>query len=114
MANTMIYYAYSNMAVSHQKQITFFWETTLIGASNRLKLSVFSWLTRLNTPKTSLFYGGTTSVHPLIVYMGFTTNARGATISSYGKHLPTASTVYRLPQSLTRKFSQCMGVLVRI
>ena len=109
MASITIFSACLNTEDSHPKQTTSSLGTTSTEASNPLKPFACSSRTRSSTQKTSSSSVGIMSVHQSIAYMASMMNARGGITSSCGKRSRIASIACRLQQSLTRKFSQCMG-----
>ena len=74
MDSTRIYYACLSTADFLRRQTTSFSETTWIEGNSLLKLFVYFWHTKLNTPKTSSFSEETTSVPASTVFTDSTMN----------------------------------------
>ena len=74
MDNIMTFFAFSNMVVFHQKQITYSLATMSTEENNLSKPSAYYWLTKSNIQKTFSFFAAITNVLLLIEYMDFTTN----------------------------------------
>ena len=84
--------------------------TTSTEANNHLKQLFFCWLTNLNLKKTSSYCEEIMNAAKLTEFMGFTMNARGGTVSGFGKSSRMFSTACQLLRSLMIKFYACMEV----
>jgi len=78
-------------------QTIFSWEIMSIEANRVWKLSVYYWLTKSNTQRTSFYCVEIMNVLQLIEFMDFMTSVRDDTILNYGKHSPIVLIAYLLP-----------------
>ena len=67
---------------------------------------------RSSIQKTFSYYEGITSVQESTGYMGFMMNVVVVSVSNFGRHSATLSTVYLVLRSLTTKLFACMAAWV--
>lgn len=107
MDSTTIYWDYLSTEASHLMPTISSLEIMWIEASNHLKLSVFSSLTRLSIQKTFSCLEETTNALQSTEFMAFTTSAREGTTLSCGRPSLIVLTVFPLLLLLMRRSSAC-------